>query len=242
MKRYSRYLFTAIAILATATMVACSRASDVNNGNAGGGFYIGNPYGGGVTNGLYAQNANMQYIYPGSGVNLYVENHYKSFLKEAMGVCDRENYSAGTAACDAWLNGFNDIVLYTYPNKAARLVVRSMPLSCQNSNPYYCSSYYASIPKFQDMILNIMGLPTGNFAGVFNPMVLDTTYNLTNNSTGFTWRTKGPTGSRAYLQNIDIVIPSGKFEDAQHTFELHYKGQRAASGTLIRCSTPSCGL
>lgn len=242
MKRYSRYLFSAIAVLATATMVACSKANDANTNYYGNGYYIGNPYGPGVSNGFYAQDKNMgTYIYPGSGVNLSLENGYKSLLKEAMGVCDRENYSGGTAVCDAWLNGFNDLVVYTYPNKSARLVVRSMPQS-QNCSGYYCSNYYASIPTFQDMILNIMGLPTGNFAGVFNPMVLDMTYNLTNASTGFTWRTKGPTGSRAYLQNIDVVIPAGKFEDNQHTFELHYKGQRVGSGTLVRCSTPSCGL
>lgn len=242
MKRYTRYVFSAIAVLATATMVACAKSSDSST-NYNNGFYIANPYGAGVTNGYFAQNNNMgTYIYPGSGVNLTLGSGYKALLKEAMGVCDRENTSYGTAACDAWLNGFNDLVIYTYANKSARLIIRSMPLQCQNSSPYYCSNYYASIPKFQDLILNIMGLPTGNMAGVFNPMVLDATFNLTNNSTGFTWRAKAPQGSRAYLQNIDIVIPSGVFENNTHTFELHYKGSPVGSGTLIRCQTQSCGL
>lgn len=249
MKRYTRYVFSAIAVLATATMVACAKSSDSST-NYNNGFYIANPYGPGVSNAFFAQNDKMaQYIFPydPAGANLTIQKSgYKALLKEAMGVCDRENTSYGTAACDAWADGFNDLVIYVYPNKSARLIIRSMPMNnCLYYSPGtsgYCSNYYASIPKFQDIILNIMGLPTGNMAGVFNPMVLEATYNLTNNSTGFTWRAKAPQGSRAYFQNIDIVIPTGAFTDNTHIFQLQYRGMPAGSGTLVRCQTANCGL
>jgi hypothetical protein len=90
--------------------------------------------------------------------------------------------------------------------------------------------------------LNLFGFPTGNFSGVYNPMVLDMTVWPTNADRGFEMRGYGPQGSRAWNSLIQIIADNNKLEDPSINFRVIFNQQDAAQGRLGRCTTPNCGI
>ncbi|MDW8189976.1 MAG: hypothetical protein RMK80_03290 [Pseudobdellovibrionaceae bacterium] len=192
--------------------------------------------------GFYAQTKNF-YIpgYVNQGSYLEVEPGMYTLLKEAMGVCNRDHTNTGIANCQSWLTGAFDLVLFSEHGSTAntvKIVMRAIPGSQLNGYGWY----YASLPKFRELIGCLVGLCYSNPQGIFNPMVLEGPIWPINNSRGFEFRAYGPTGSGAYNKLIQYQVAEGKLEDGAFTFVLSYNGVQAARGRAVRCQSQFCGL
>lgn len=193
--------------------------------------------------GFYAQTSNFYTPgYMNNGSSLQVHAGMQALLKEAMGTCDRQNYTGGLAACTTWMSGAHDIVLYSDTGSAAstvKIIMRSVPGTQWNGYGWY--SY--SAPSFKEFVLGILGFPADNNTGVFNPLVLgEATVWPVNNSQGFEVRAMGPRVSYAWNKLFQLQVANGKLEDASWNFVLHYNGQQAMSGKAIRCQSQYCGM
>jgi hypothetical protein len=76
-------------------------------------------------------------------------------------------------------------------------------------------------------------------------MVLDMTIWPINNSQGFELRGYPPAG--AYYQGgnnllFQFQVANGKLEDLAWDYKFIYNGEEAATGRMVRCSTPNCGV
>ncbi len=179
------------------------------------------------------------YNNPQHGTILNIESGFTKMAKDAMGVCDRNEYNGGLADCQAWANGFNDVVflLDNANSSKANLIFRSYPIS-QSQNSYY----YYSLPSPKTFFLNLMGFPVGNTQGVYAPMVLEMPIFPWNNSQGFKAQNYGPSGSKAYGVLIEFEVAQGKIENQFLNFAVKFNGEPAMSGRMNRCSTATCGL
>ncbi len=199
--------------------------------------------------GFFAQNQKMNYYYPTTQATTYNLNSsgMRDILRLAMGVCDRDHANGGTAACPAWIQGFNDIVLLSEASQAntVRLILRSYPdTSCQS--PTYCSSYSYSLPSFAQIFgAALLGINSFNNAGYYNPMVLNMTIWPVNDSKGFELRGYPPAGATFHGGSnllLRFRVEQGKLDDNGWDFPLYYNETVAASGHMSRCMSNNCGL
>lgn len=143
---------------------------------------------------------------------------YKSFLKNAMGVCDN---------CSSWDNGRLSIVILA-----------------NTSN----SSLYAYFWPYQESKFNLFNVNFGLAnTNSFWPLVLTMPTSPYNNSQGFMAQSKGNTYTKGYQSVISIVVNQGKIQDGYFDFMLSYSsdGQPVnarvfANGRFTKCSTKQC--
>lgn len=152
---------------------------------------------------------------------------YKSFLKNAMGVCDNMSWSTGAYDCSSWDNGRLSIVILA-----------------NTSN----SSLYAYFWPYQENKINIFNVNFGLAnTNSFWPLVLTMPTSPYNNSQGFMAQSKGNTYTKGYQSVISIVVNQGKIQDGYFDFMLSYSsdGQPVnarvfANGRFTKCSTKQC--
>ncbi|MBO9667459.1 MAG: hypothetical protein J7501_11690 [Bdellovibrio sp.] len=145
---------------------------------------------------------------------------YKKFLKEAMGVCDRNiwGWNTGYASCDAWASG-------------------SMILQIDLDSSLKPTVYFTAIPSQQWFSASI-GIDGSGMA--YNPLGLNQgTYNLINQSKGFEIRANGATTTAGNRHLIQIQAVTGTTADTNINYTIYYPdsaGQPKAilSGTLTR--------
>lgn len=189
--------------------------------------------------GFYAQTSNFPTgMYVNNGSNLQEGSQLEALLEEAMGLCNRGAYNGGLAACENWPGGYFDLVFMVNaqnPNEVT-LVFRAYP---DVGNAWY--SY--NLPSPQQFFLSFIGFPVAqNSQGVFNPMILTATIAPINASQGFEVRSYGPRASAAYNNMLQLQVANGKIEDQSFGFQLMYRAQPVATGTMVRCQSPTCGL
>lgn len=192
-----------------------------------------------ITTGYYAQSPNFPTgTYQNNNSVMNVSGSVTSLLAEAMGVCNRGYYNGGLADCNTWLNGYYDLVFMVDPANKDKVTVifRAYPMVGQ--------SYYTyNLPSPQQFFGSLIGLPLPqNPQGVFNPMILNSTINPVNNSQGFEIRSYGPQVSAGYNKLLQLQVASGKIQDERFAFNLFWNGSQIASGTLVKCQSPTCGL
>jgi hypothetical protein len=190
--------------------------------------------------------------------NMNVANSsiFRNFLKETLAVCDRADITYGTANCDAYLSGYAQIILQTLGTNAsaARLTIEVQP-RIYNYNSYGYSTYYASLPNAgQAATCGItwlltgycMTYPTANQMQVpRNPLALDLTVSVINNSQGFEGRAYGAQGTISQNHLIQFMVPNGKLQDASFDYQLAYRGQSQGTfltGRMARCNDAGCGV
>lgn len=249
MKNLNTFKAVLITLVLSTMIVACGKNDNSNP------VYTGTPnpniyqpgiaYPGGFIPppniGFYAQNDKMTALYnnPQHGTVLNTDSAYLDLTRDAMGVCNRAEYSGGLADCQSWINGYNDVVflLDSANSSQGSLIIRSYPIS-QSNNSYY----YYSLPSAKTFFLNLIGFPVGNTQGVYAPMVLKMPIFPWNNSKGFKAQNYGPSGSKAYGVIIDFEVAEGKVENQFLNFQINFNGSPALSGRMNRCATASCGL
>lgn len=247
MKLRSVLLSAVMAVVASAIFVACGKSGD-----DGGAQSIPAPvnppnvtFNGGKI-GFYAQNSKMDRLYANNGTSYNMGPGMQDVLKYAMRTCDRDHVNSGLTACSAFLNGFNDIMIFANGTQATsvQMVLRTMPdTTCQN--PYYCSNYWVSLPSFKQVILGLFGFNTFNYSNVYNPMVLNMAIWPINNSKGFELRGYAP-GNDLYYNSGGLLfqfqVAVGKLDDMAWDYKLIFNGSVAATGRMIRCGLANCGV
>ncbi|MFP5520350.1 MAG: hypothetical protein ACLGGX_10630, partial [Bdellovibrionia bacterium] len=144
---------------------------------------------------------------------------YKEFLKNAMGVCDRTNYSGGTASCDAWIGGSLRIALSTTSatnSNTATLQFTAWP------TPQYWSGYF--------------GFDTQG--AVRNPLAINARVSVINNYQGFQVDGYGDYYTSANRSLITLMVRTGKLTDNAISYEVYFpvanQQKLMATGTLRR--------
>lgn len=197
--------------------------------------------------GFYSQNSNMdKYFYNVAGATMTPASAYIKVLKTAMRTCDRGNSNGGQAACTAWLNGLNDIMIFANSAQAStvQMVIRSMyDSSCTSA--YSCTQYWYSMPSFSQFILGLFGFNSFNNSNVYNPMILNMTIWPINNSKGFELRGYAP-GYDLYYNSggllFQFIVTEGKLTDLSWNYQLVFNGETAATGRMARCPSTNCGI
>lgn len=138
---------------------------------------------------------------------------YKSFLREAMGVCDRTivGWDIGLSSCDNWVSGsFQASFLVTSDLKpTVRFEARPAP------------SYFNGFGS--------LGISGGGAA--FNPLILsqNNTFSLINNSQGFEIRAQGSNWNGGGLRLIQIQVLQGTLNDGYFSYDLYYPHNNVAT-------------
>lgn len=192
-----------------------------------------NPLTGQQISPLNYQSNGIEYIAASYGYqNLTITNNsiYQDVLKNAMGVCEPSNvknwslftFGSDPLKCSSWTSLPASIVIQDLSNNKLRMVmaVWGQPVGFNLINAQFSWNAY--------------------YHYVFNPMNLDMTNNLINNSAGMEAWGYGPRGSYAFNSLFKLRVASGKLGDPSLNFELLFKDQAFANGTLNRCQTKGC--
>lgn len=138
---------------------------------------------------------------------------YQQFLKEAMGICDRNiwGWQAGLSDCANWVAGSFQV----------EFAIDSSLKPAVSFTAYPAPSYF-------NYFMNI-GLTGGGAA--FNPLVLSSnnTFSLINNSKGFEIRAQGSYWNGGGLRLIQIQVLTGTLNDGYFNFDLYYPYNNVAT-------------
>lgn len=243
---FIHFLNTSLMISTLVLTAACGKSSSGNGTPAVNPYVV-------CTNGVCSAQVNN----PNASFGFYGENYrdrnvsitngpvYREFLKNALGVCDRATYSGGMASCDQWVNGGFDVVLQGQSASSNTLtaIFRVWP---QPQNPYYTYTYQA--PSFGNFLAGLFGFPVFEQSGaVRNPLIVNLTVSLTNNSQGFEARGYGDLYTTANRSLIQVLSSNSKLTDNTMGIQLAFPSGGAnsvgtvfATGNFIRCQTASC--
>jgi hypothetical protein len=154
---------------------------------------------------------------------------FRSFLKEAMGVCDQAHSNGGMADCASWTSGYVKVELMSSGNQM-NIAFYGYPYV----NPYYSYSY--QMPSLSDFFLGMMGFPMfmeqQTYSVMQNPLYLSMAVYPINDSKGFEGRTYGNMYTVANRSLIQVQIAQGRLGDPSFNYVLSY----APTGTSV--STP----
>lgn len=135
---------------------------------------------------------------------------YKAFLREAMGICDRNlwGWTWGLDDCNTWIGG-SFIITWRMDSSMV---------------PVLQFTAYPPVNAFQFAFS--IGIDNGGAA--LNPLTLpmqshqQTTFNLINNSKGYEIRANGSAWNGGGLRLIQIQVHAGTLADNEAVYELYY--------------------
>lgn len=155
------------------------------------------------------------YGYQAASGDLTITNSaaYQTFLREAMGVCDRMiwGWDSNLAKCSNWVSGSFKV-----------------SFSINSSMRPTVSFEAAPAPSFFQFYFSF-GIDAGGAA--FNPLVLtnNNTYSLINESKGFEIRAQGSYWNGGGLRLIQIQVLQGTLNDGYFTYDLYYPHNNVAT-------------
>lgn len=230
-----KYLVLFASLAATALLASCGKSNSSNSNNnvvCPVGYYIASdglcyqngtniPATGTLTTGYGDFNNMYGAYYQRTDGTLQIRNAaaYREFLKNAMGVCDRTNWSAGAASCDSWIGG--GLAVYIKPQSATssnQVTVQFQAIPTQT----YWSGYFGI-----------------DFGGAYlNPLTLTGTTSVINNYAGFQIDAYGNFYTPANIRLISIMVRNGKLTDNFFNYEIYFPVNNVqtlmASGTMRR--------
>jgi hypothetical protein len=234
LNRYMQYGQTVLVLAIAVALTACGSNKSSSSSNP---YYSG--YNNGFTN-PYANTNDSGYLadnFQYRNINVTNGNAYKNFIKKALGTCDRAANSGGIYGCDSWLNSYFRLIIQAQSTISTQLRSVFMVYPQTNTSGWY--GY--QLPSWDQFFMGLMGFPIPQQIGaVRNPLAVDMTVSLINNSQGIEARSYGSYDTLANKSLIQIQIPSGKILDQTLAVSLSFEGQQFASGTLYRCSYPNC--
>lgn len=154
---------------------------------------------------------------------------YKNFIKEAMGTCDQAHSSGGIYSCDSWIGG--QFQLNVQATSVNATTLRTTFAVYPSTSSYYWYGY--SLPSASDFFYGLFGFPTFVSQSVVkNPLPLDLTVSLINDSKGFEARGYGDQWTQANRSLIQLQVFNGKLDQTTFDYQLSYEGQPFATGRL----------
>jgi hypothetical protein len=234
--KYMQYGKAFLVLAVAVTLAACG-----NNKTSSSGDYIQNtPYDPYNLN-LYSNSNDAGYLADNFQYrNFTITNGtaYKNFMKKALGVCDRTSNSGGIYSCDGWLNSYFRLIIQA--SSSVSTTLRSIVMVYPQVNDY--SGWYGyQLPDWNQFWMGLFGFPVpSNIGAVRNPLALDMTVSLINNSAGIEARSYGAYDTLANKSLIQIQAANGKILDSTLAVIMSFEGQQFASGTMYRCTYPNC--
>lgn len=254
-------LFASLAFLVNCSNKSSNSAGTANaytNGACPAGYYYSNGqcYGGnGATNpfynyslGFYADN------YSSVGSYFQVTNTtsgikaMKDLLKYGMGVCDLASNNYGLANCDAYIQGWFDVIIqlpsdFNVSNggtASALVTIAARP----QQNPYY--NYQASFGSWWQVAGALFGVyipDTNYYSGAYrNPLQIQAGVSPINNNAGFSINGYGDAWTGYANTIVTVEVENGNQSSNYVDFKLKVGGQEAARGRMAKCQTPNCGI
>lgn len=184
-------------------------------------------------------------------VNITNWSVYSQLLREGFGICDQGSYNGGMAACTNFTN-FAVSIQATNPEAShVRVTLEAYPN--YNMGGY---NYWISTPSWNQagtclLTSFLMGgcyMPMNQYQNQWyhsNVVPLTMSHSITNQNQGFELRSYGPTGTISQNKLIQLIVLNGSLKSGSFEFHLAYNGKNGgvfAQGTMVRCTTPSCGL
>jgi hypothetical protein len=235
LKKYMQYGQTVLVLAIAVALTACGGNKTTSSGSA----IQNNPYDP-YNLGLYQNTNDAGYLadnFQYRNLTVNGANSYKNFMKKALGVCDRAANSGGIYSCDTWLNSYFRLIVQAQSTVATQMRAIFMVYPQQSQYGWY--GY--QLPSWDQFFMGIMGFPVPTQVGaVRNPLAIDMTVSLINNSQGFEGRAYGAYDTLANKSLIQMQAATGKVLDNTLAVTLSFEGQQFASGTLYRCTYPNC--
>ncbi len=154
---------------------------------------------------------------------------YADFIKKAMGTCDQAHSSGGIYSCDSWAQG--DFQLNIQVPTATSTTLRATFAAYPKTSSYYWYGY--SLPSASDFFYGMFGFPVYVAQTVVkNPLPLDMTVSIINDSKGFEARSYGDQWTTANRSLIQVQIFNGKLDQTAFDYQLSFEGKTFASGRL----------
>ena len=175
--------------------------------------------------------------------NMTITGAYGEFLRDAMGVCDREKYSGGGASCQTWVNGGVFDVVIQSPIATSQTTFLEATFRANRSSTGPNSDYSYSLPSAGALAGALLGFPVPSSPSAYlQTLKVPMTVTVTNNSKGFEARGYGDFYTKANRSLIQIQIPQGTLQDSYLPYRIAYRNQIIANGQFIKCNTADCGL
>lgn len=166
---------------------------------------------------------------------------FKSFLRDAMGVCNRAHANGGVYNCDTYVGGLFDMVVQA-PSVASNSLQATFRSSPRNNFAGGYGQWGYQLPSWRELLF---GIPSSqNYYGAYLPkMAINMAVSITNSNQGFEARGNGDLYSAANRSLIQIKVPVGKLDNPFGLdYQLFFKGELMASGKMLRCQSIDCGL
>lgn len=156
---------------------------------------------------------------------------YREFIKKAMQTCDQAHSSGGIYSCDSWTIGDFQLNVQVAATQASTL--RATFAAYPKTNSYYWYGY--SLPSASDFFYGYFGFPVYTATIVTkNPLPLDMTVSIINDSKGFEARAYGDQWTAANRSLIQLQVLEGKLEQSAFDYQLGFEGKIFAKGRLQR--------
>lgn len=219
------------------SLAACGSKKSSSTSTGNGVYYPGQ---GGYTGDMYMQSNDAGYLGDNfAWKNLTITNGtaFKNFVKKVHSTCDQANSSGGIYGCDAWMNGYFRIIYQASSSSPAQS--RIMFMTYPQTSQYGWYGY--QLPSLEQFFMGLIGFPIPQAHGIArNPIALDQTVSMINNSQGFESRSYGAQDTLANRSLIQFQVATGKVLDQTINFSLSFEGQTFAQGTLYRCTHADC--
>lgn len=192
------------------TPTTCNAPNYIN----GNGICV-NPSGVDVNGPMTYSDSNGSGYYSSGSLRITDQTAYKSFLKTAMGVCDRFNSNTGDYDCASWVNGNFQIQVQVAAATANQATVQFYA----TQRPQGWGTYWGV--QTQLPYQNPLSLPSSALSVI-------------NNYAGF------DISRQVNLNTVQVIVRTGKLGDATINYELAYGSQAInparvfATGTLTR--------
>jgi hypothetical protein len=234
LKTYMQYGQAVLVLAIAVALTACGSSRNNSSGNNGQPIYPGgfqNPYTNSNDSGYLADNFSYR------NINITNGTAYKNLLKKALGVCDRAANSGGIYSCDSWMSSYFRLIIQAQSTIQTQL--RAVIMVYPQIDNYGWYGY--QLPTWDQFFMGIMGFPIPQQVGaVRNPLTVDMTVSVINNSQGFEARSYGAYDTLANRSLIQVQVSNGKILDNQLPVVLSFEGQQFASGNVLRCTYPNC--
>lgn len=154
---------------------------------------------------------------------------YANFIKKAMGTCDQAHASGGIYGCESWVAG--DFQLNIQVPTVQATTLRATFAAYPRTSTYAWYGY--SLPSAKDFFFGMFGFPVYVAQNVVkNPLPLDMTISVINESKGFEARAYGDQWTTANRSLIQIQVYNGKLEQTAFDYQLAFEGKVFANGRL----------
>ncbi|MCC2678273.1 MAG: hypothetical protein K0R29_849 [Pseudobdellovibrio sp.] len=182
--------------------------------------------------------------------NLQITNitNMKQLLKYGMGVCDLASNNYGLANCDAYIQGWFDVIIqlpsdFNVANGGTASALVTFAVRPQQ-NQYY--NFQASFGSWWQVAGSFFGInipDTNYYSGAYrNPLQIQAQASPINNSQGFSINGYGDAWTGYNRTIVTVEVASGNQSSNYADFVLKVGGQEAARGRMAKCQTPNCGL